>query len=176
MNSSPITTSPAGSAFGASNCAVSPASWRYHPEQQARVEAREELADGRVLMVGKRGERWLYDPRSKRLEAGASLAPDDLVAVLRGPVVLAADLGPSSDPYTNPAPAFVGDAVLDDFAESEPAVYEVAKAARPEALTLRPFFDQYERRSAVYSPALLVHDQSCCMPVAMSCRQMARSP
>ena len=64
---------------------VSPASWRYHPEQQARVEAREELADGRVLMVGKRGERWLYDPRSKRLEAGASLAPEDLVAVLRGP-------------------------------------------------------------------------------------------
>src|SRR5262245_60825599 len=64
---------------------VSPASWRYHPEQQARVEAREELADGRVLMVGRRGERWLYDPRSKRLEAGSSLAPEDLVAVLRGP-------------------------------------------------------------------------------------------
>jgi len=64
---------------------VSPASWRYHPEQQARIEAREELSDGRVLMVGRRGERWLYDPRSKRLEAGASLAPEDLVAVLRGP-------------------------------------------------------------------------------------------
>ncbi len=64
---------------------VSPASWRYHPEQQARIEAREDLADGRVLMVGKRGERWLYDPRSKRLEAGASLAPEDLVAILRGP-------------------------------------------------------------------------------------------
>jgi hypothetical protein len=64
---------------------VSPASFRYHPEQQARVEAREQLADGRTLLVGRRGERWLYDPRSKRLEAGASLAPEDLVAILRGP-------------------------------------------------------------------------------------------
>ncbi len=64
---------------------ASPAAWRYHPEQQAHVEAREELPDGRVLSVGKRGERWLYDPRSKQLQAGASLAPEDLVAVLRGP-------------------------------------------------------------------------------------------
>jgi DUF1680 family protein len=87
-------------------------------------------------------------PMPLRLEPTAD--DPSTVAVLRGPVVLAADLGPSSGPYTNPAPAFVGDAVLDDFAESEPAVYEVAKAARPEALTLRPFFDQYERRSAVY--------------------------
>jgi uncharacterized protein len=87
-------------------------------------------------------------PMPLRLEPTAD--DPSTVAVLRGPVVLAADLAASSGSYTNPAPAFVGDEVLNDFVESEPAVYEVTKAARPEALTLRPFFNQYERRSAVY--------------------------
>jgi photosystem II stability/assembly factor-like uncharacterized protein len=43
-----------------------------------------ELGDGRVLWAGRRGERWLFDPRSKRLSA-ALPAPEDLVAVTRDP-------------------------------------------------------------------------------------------
>ena len=62
----------------------SPASWRYHPPKQAPVQAERRLADGRLLLAGKRGERWLLDPRTHALAAGANLAPEDLIAVLSG--------------------------------------------------------------------------------------------
>lgn len=86
-------------------------------------------------------------PISLRLEP----TPDDrsTVAVMRGPLVLAADLGDPSQPFAGPDPAIVGDDVLDGFVESEPAIYRVAKA-RPEPLTMRPFFNQYGTRTAVY--------------------------
>ncbi len=61
---------------------ASPASFRYHPSRQAPVQAERPLSDGRVLLAGKRGERWLLDPRTHALAAGASLAPEDLIAVL----------------------------------------------------------------------------------------------
>ncbi len=64
---------------------ASPATWRYHPSERARINAREELAKGRALLVGARGERWVYDAGNKTLQAAASLAPEDLVAVLRSP-------------------------------------------------------------------------------------------
>ena len=60
----------------------SPASWRYHPPKQAAVQAERRLPDGRMLLAGKRGERWLLDPRTHALAAGANLAPEDLIAVL----------------------------------------------------------------------------------------------
>ncbi len=40
------------------------------------------MGDGRTLLAGKRGERWLLDPQSHALAAGANLAPEDLIAVL----------------------------------------------------------------------------------------------
>ncbi|MET0792394.1 MAG: hypothetical protein ABW061_12805 [Polyangiaceae bacterium] len=63
---------------------ASPASFRYHPSRQAQVQAERRLSDGRLLLAGKRGERWLLDPRSHSLAAGANLAPEDLIAVLDG--------------------------------------------------------------------------------------------
>ncbi|HEY3256845.1 MAG TPA: hypothetical protein VGJ91_22975, partial [Polyangiaceae bacterium] len=62
----------------------SPASFRYHPTRQAAVQAERQLSDGRVLLAGKRGERWLLDPVTHSLAAGANLAPEDLIAVLDG--------------------------------------------------------------------------------------------
>ena len=61
---------------------ASPASFRYHPLRQATVQAERRLDDGRLLLAGKRGERWLLDPRTHALAAGANLAPEDLIAVL----------------------------------------------------------------------------------------------
>jgi hypothetical protein len=61
---------------------ATPATWRYHPARQATVNAERQLSDGRVLLAGKRGERWVFDPRAHSLSAGASLAPEDLIAVL----------------------------------------------------------------------------------------------
>ncbi len=63
---------------------ASPARWRYHPPKQAPVQAERRLGDGRLLLAGKRGERWLLDPRTHALAAGANLAPEDLIAVLSG--------------------------------------------------------------------------------------------
>jgi hypothetical protein len=59
-----------------------PACWRYHPAQQAQTSAERRLSDGRILLAGKRGERWVLDPRAHSLSAGASLAPENLIAVL----------------------------------------------------------------------------------------------
>ena len=60
----------------------SPASFRYHPRRQAAVQAEQRLSDGRLLLAGKRGERWLLDPVTHALTGGANPAPEDLIAVL----------------------------------------------------------------------------------------------
>lgn len=89
-------------------------------------------------------------PLDLRLEA----TPGDAttVAVLRGPMVLAADLGPVSEPWKGVDPAMVGDAVLDRFQPIalEKAVYVAKGVMRPTDLTFTPFYSQYDRRAAVY--------------------------
>ncbi|MBS0394104.1 MAG: glycoside hydrolase family 127 protein [Proteobacteria bacterium] len=81
-------------------------------------------------------------------------APDDTrrAAVLRGPQVLAADLGPDEHPYRGPEPALVA-------ADPLPSVRPVDLAAsrfrtvgigQPQDWDLVPFHDQHRRRSAVY--------------------------
>src|SRR6185295_20355304 len=53
------------------------------PSAAAPLFSRAELADGRVLLAGERGERWLVDPKRGRAEAASRLAPETLVAILR---------------------------------------------------------------------------------------------
>ncbi len=89
-------------------------------------------------------------PLDLRLES----APGDesTVAVLRGPMVLAADLGPVSAPWQGVDPAMVGENLLDRFqpVAVEKATYVARGIMRPTDLTFVPFHSQYERRSAVY--------------------------
>ncbi len=89
-------------------------------------------------------------PLDLRLEA--TPGDETTVAVLRGPMVLAADLGPVSEPWKGVDPAMVGEAVLDRFQPLAPdkAVYVAKGVMRPTDLTFTPFYSQYERRSAVY--------------------------
>jgi hypothetical protein len=61
--------------------APSAAEWRYHPRAPAPMLARVELADGRWLLAGRRGERWIYDQQKRELEAAVP-AGEDLVAIL----------------------------------------------------------------------------------------------
>lgn len=84
-----------------------------------------------------------------RLEHAAGDA--DSVVVMRGPLALAADLGPVGEPYDAPDPALVADASpLSGFAElPEPGTY-LASTSRPEGLTFVPFYAQHDRRSALY--------------------------
>jgi DUF1680 family protein len=77
---------------------------------------------------------------------------DKVVSVMRGPMVLAADLGPADKPFDSYAPALVGEDLLAGLTPVAGAVatYRTAGIARPEDLTFKPFYAQYDRRAAVY--------------------------
>ncbi|MBJ6122293.1 glycoside hydrolase family 127 protein [Sphingomonas mollis] len=89
-------------------------------------------------------------PLDLRLEA----TPGDAqtVAVVRGPMVMAADLGRADGDWDKPDPAMVGGDLLARFTPIAPgaAQYQTAGLIRPGDLTFVPFYRQYDRRSAVY--------------------------
>jgi len=89
-------------------------------------------------------------PMDLRIEA----TPDDpdTIAILRGPLVLAGDLGAAEEPYDNAAaPALVGNDLLAGFhAAGRPAVYRTEGLGRPADMQFGPFYRNYHRRSAVY--------------------------
>lgn len=71
------------------------------------------------------------------------------VALLRGPLVMAADLGSASDPFEGPAPVLVG-ATTAEVVKTMRQSMSTGSTSQPPNLLLRPFFSQYDRRSAVY--------------------------
>ena len=90
-------------------------------------------------------------PMTLRIES----TPDDpdTIAILRGPLVLAADLGPADRPLANAAaPALVGADIVAGFqpVAGQPAVYRTAGLGRPADMQFAPFYRAYDRRSAVY--------------------------
>jgi hypothetical protein len=90
-------------------------------------------------------------PLDLRLEA--TPADESTIAIMRGPMVMAADLGPTSEKWDSPDPAMVGHNLLGGFkptANVERVSYETHGVVRPADLTFVPFYSQYERRSAVY--------------------------
>jgi hypothetical protein len=89
-------------------------------------------------------------PQGLRTESTAG--DPDTIAILRGPMVLAADLGSTGTPWSGADPAMVGDQLLAAFTAVEPAkaIYATRRIIRPTDLTFVPFYSQYERRSAVY--------------------------
>ncbi len=89
-------------------------------------------------------------PLDLRLES--ALGDAQTIAVLRGPLVLAADLGRADGEWDKPDPAMVGDDLLATFSPvaAEEAQYATTGLIRPADLTFVPFYRQYDRRSAVY--------------------------
>jgi DUF1680 family protein len=110
------------------------------------------VTDGyaRLHRVWKSGDSIrLVLPRKLRIEP----TPDDpaTVALMLGPMVMAADLGPATDQWSGPAPVLVGDELLTAMTPTaEPAVFHTHGLARPADLTLRPFAFQYDNNTAVY--------------------------
>jgi hypothetical protein len=81
--------------------------------------------------------------------------PDDprVVAFVYGPMVLAADLGPASAEWEGPAPALVAGKAAGAVTLIDRAALQFRMpGAVPQALGLKPFFNQYDRRTAVYFP------------------------
>jgi len=64
---------------------VTPAVWRYHPPQPARINAELELPSGGRVLAGRRGERWLVSKAPGTLSAASVLAPEDLVGIIKAP-------------------------------------------------------------------------------------------
>jgi DUF1680 family protein len=83
----------------------------------------------------------------------AEPTPDDpaTVAFLSGPLVLAADLGAADRPFASPAPVLASG--VPGAPQPAGALHRYkATALQGAALTLSPFFAQYDRRTAVYFP------------------------
>jgi uncharacterized protein len=78
-----------------------------------------------------------------------------VVAILRGPLVLAADLGSVEEDYKATDPALVGNDLLAGFTPValEKAQFKTAGIGRPGELKIVPFYSQWERRSALYFKA-----------------------
>ena len=105
----------------------------------------------RVERLWKAGDKLsIRLPMDLRLESTAG--DGNVVAVLRGPLVLAADLGAADKPFDQAAPALVGADLLAGFAAVDPAKasYVARGVVRPADLPFAPFYRQYQRRSAVY--------------------------
>lgn len=99
----------------------------------------------------------LHLPMQLRFENAAgrpAQANDSPVALLRGPTVMAADLGPAAKAYTAPAPALVGDDLLSKFMRLKGRAlrYQSIGIVRPRDQQFQPFFQMAERRAAVYFP------------------------
>jgi hypothetical protein len=85
----------------------------------------------------------------------AEPAPDDAhtLAFLSGPLVLAADCGPASAELSAPAPALREGDALSGLVREAAHIYRIPNArpdALPNALTLKPFYAMYDRRTAPY--------------------------
>lgn len=93
-------------------------------------------------------------PMALRVEA----APDNpkLVSFLSGPLVLAADLGlaTNSEVLQDIPPVIVTTEHVETTAKTGygPHTYIISAVARPREITLRPFFSQYQQRTALYFP------------------------
>lgn len=90
-------------------------------------------------------------PLTLRTETAPGGGP---VSVLRGPLVLAADMGEANGPFPAIAPALVGEDVLAGFVPVAGArsTFAAQGVGRPGDLTFVPFYSQFDRRSAVYFP------------------------
>ena len=105
-------------------------------------------------------------PQSLRVETVADNAR--LAAYVKGPIVLAADMGEAAGDVP-PAPIVVAAQALDAV---DPATLTLA--ARPGAVALKPFFSQYRRRTAVYFP-LFTEGEWQVQSVAYEAEQKART-
>ncbi len=87
-----------------------------------------------------------------RLRSEATVDDPTTIALLHGPVVLAADLGPTDRPFDGPAPALVSADILSGFTAVDTAQgrFQSQGIGRPGDLAFAPFFSQRDRRTAVY--------------------------
>jgi len=98
---------------------VTPAVWRYHPAQPARVNAELTLPSGERVLAGRKGERWLVSKATGALAAASVLAPEDLVGISKAPaggLIFIGQSGVSYEAHTPIGPFFRSSAPLEPLA------------------------------------------------------------
>jgi len=87
-----------------------------------------------------------------RLRTEATIDDPSTIALLHGPVVLAADLGPTDRPFDGPAPALVAPDILAAMTpvDAPSGRFRSQGSGRPGDMEFAPFFAQRQRRTAVY--------------------------
>jgi hypothetical protein len=89
------------------------------------------------------------------MQLRAEPMPDNplITAFTHGPVVLAADLAGPTPVWDDPIPGTIGSDPLSAIRPIDAKTHQFAMPrAVPAGLTLKPFFSQYDRRTAVYFP------------------------
>lgn len=84
-----------------------------------------------------------------KLKAEPTTDHPRMVAFTHGPVVLAADLGPGTPAWEGPTPGLSSLSL--EPVDPRKHLFRAA-GGLPSALTLKPFFNQYDRRTSVYMP------------------------
>lgn len=86
------------------------------------------------------------------LRVEPSVDNEHVVSIMRGPLVLAGDLGSATAEWGSVDPALIGTDLLQAFVPEDAgrAIYRTNGVVQPADLRFVPFFSQYERRSAVY--------------------------
>jgi hypothetical protein len=100
----------------ASPAFVTPAVWRYHPPEPARVNAELTLPSGDRVLAGRRGERWLVSASTRAAQAASVLAPEDLVGILKAPaggLIFVGQSGISYEAHSPIGPFFRSSAPLE---------------------------------------------------------------
>jgi uncharacterized protein len=93
----------------------------------------------------------LHLPAKLRIES--TVDDPQTVALLYGPLVLAADLGPAGGaPWKGPSPVLVSSDVLSGITPTggTPVSFRTSSLVRPQDVTLNPYAFQHERNTAVY--------------------------
>jgi DUF1680 family protein len=88
-----------------------------------------------------------------RLRTEAMPDNEKRIALLYGPLVLAADLGPADGPLLRTPVLVPGDRPVEEWLKpvpDKPGEFIISDAARPEPLTLKPFNTIHQNRYAVY--------------------------
>lgn len=128
--------------------------WAGTPTASINGEAAEITVEDGYLVFDRRweaGDLLVVDlPMSLRIEP----TPDDpdLIALLHGPLVLAADLGPASEPFGGVEPALLSADVLAHMppVDARRGLYSSDGIGRPGDLAFSPFYSLWDRRAAVY--------------------------
>ncbi|HQZ95653.1 MAG TPA: glycoside hydrolase family 127 protein [Pyrinomonadaceae bacterium] len=127
--------------------------WCENPSLKVSGKAEKLVRDGGYATVKRRWKTGdtlvLTLPMKPRIEPTAD--DPNTIALLHGPAVLAADLGEARSKFDGVAPALVGSDLLASLRrEPQFANFTTSGIGRPSEITLRPFYSQWERRTAVY--------------------------